>query len=172
MIEVRRWKDLSEEQRREIELEENLPRKDLTPIERSKTFDDLRKAVQKCLLENASALERQGKEGHSTDATEMEMHGHRWQPDAARRWMTCEKSNMARTSFTSVGSEADSPELLLRPSPATGHAAEMLDVYDPYLGYYAEKFPYKPLQWKMRSTLRAGLLGRLCGHISIYSIVV
>ena len=37
-------------------------------------------------------------------------------------------TNMARTSFTSVGSEADSPELLLRPSPATGHADEILDV--------------------------------------------
>jgi hypothetical protein len=34
---------------------------------------------------------------------------------------------MARTSFTSVGSEVDSPELLLRPSPARGHAAEILD---------------------------------------------
>jgi hypothetical protein len=36
--------------------------------------------------------------------------------------------NMARTSLTSVGSEADSPVPLLRPSPATGHAAEILDV--------------------------------------------
>jgi hypothetical protein len=35
---------------------------------------------------------------------------------------------MARTSFTSVGSEADSPESLLKPSPAMGHAAEILDV--------------------------------------------
>jgi hypothetical protein len=39
------------------------------------------------------------------------------------------------------------------------------------LGYYAEKFPYKPPQWKIRSTSHAGLSGRLCGNISIYSIV-
>jgi hypothetical protein len=47
-------------------------------------------------------------------------------------------SNMARTSFTSVGSEADSPEPLLRPSAAMGHDAEILDVLDPDLGYDAE----------------------------------
>ena len=72
---------------------------------------------------------------------------------------------MARASFTSVGNSADSPGPPLRPSPAPGHAAEILDVYDPYLGYYAEKFPYKPPQWKIRSTSRAGLSGRLCGNI-------
>jgi hypothetical protein len=48
------------------------------------------------------------------------------------------------TSLTSVGSLADSPAPPLRPSPATGHAAEILDGYDPYLGYNAEKFPYQP----------------------------
>jgi hypothetical protein len=37
-------------------------------------------------------------------------------------------TNMARTSFTSVGSSADSPEPPLAPSPAMGHAAEILDV--------------------------------------------
>ena len=37
-------------------------------------------------------------------------------------------AHMAKTSFTSVGSLADSPEPPLRPSPATGHAAEILDV--------------------------------------------
>jgi hypothetical protein len=35
---------------------------------------------------------------------------------------------MAKASFTPVGNSADSPEPLLRPSPATGHAAEILDV--------------------------------------------
>jgi hypothetical protein len=40
-----------------------------------------------------------------------------------------------------VGSEADSLAPLLRPSPATGHAAEILDVENPYLGYDAENFP-------------------------------
>jgi hypothetical protein len=66
---------------------------------------------------------------------------------------------MARTSFTYLGSEADSPEPLLGPSPATGHAAEILDVYNPYLGYDAEEFPYQPPQQKMRPTCRTGLLG-------------
>jgi hypothetical protein len=38
------------------------------------------------------------------------------------------KSAQEPTSFTSVGSSADSLELLLRWSLATGHAAEILDV--------------------------------------------
>jgi hypothetical protein len=54
-------------------------------------------------------------------------------------WMT----HMARTSFTPVGNSADSPELFLRPLPATGYAAEMLDGEDPKWGYDAEKFPYQ-----------------------------
>jgi probable HAF family extracellular repeat protein len=37
-------------------------------------------------------------------------------------------TNMATTPFTLVGNSADSPAPPLRPSPATGHAAEMLDV--------------------------------------------
>jgi hypothetical protein len=64
---------------------------------------------------------------------------------------------MAKTSFTSVGSEADSPEPFLRPSPATGHDAEMLEVSDPDLGYDAGKFPYQPPQRGMRRTCRTGL---------------
>jgi hypothetical protein len=36
--------------------------------------------------------------------------------------------NMARTSFTSVGSSADSSQPILRPWPATGHDAEMIEV--------------------------------------------
>jgi hypothetical protein len=35
---------------------------------------------------------------------------------------------LAKTSFTLVGNSADSPEPRLRPSPATGHAAEILEV--------------------------------------------
>jgi hypothetical protein len=69
-------------------------------------------------------------------------------------------ANRVTTPFTLVGNSADSPALFLRLSPATGHAAEILDVSDPCLGYDAEKFPYKPPQWKMRLTWRAGLLGR------------
>jgi hypothetical protein len=42
-----------------------------------------------------------------------------------------------------VGNAADSPEPLLRLSPATGHAADILDVYDPDLGDDAAKFPYQ-----------------------------
>jgi hypothetical protein len=38
---------------------------------------------------------------------------------------------MAKTSFTYLGSEAGSPEPLLRLSPATGREADMLDVSDP-----------------------------------------
>jgi hypothetical protein len=63
---------------------------------------------------------------------------------------------MAKTSLTSMGSSADSPARSLRLSPATGHAAELLDVSDPYVGYDAETCPYKPPQWKMRSTSRQG----------------
>jgi hypothetical protein len=45
---------------------------------------------------------------------------------------------MANTSFTSVGSAAGSPELILRPSPATGHDPEILAVSAPSFGYDAE----------------------------------
>ena len=44
----------------------------------------------------------------------------------------------ARTSWTLVGNSADSPEPLLRPSPATGHEAEILDVSDPCRPYSTE----------------------------------
>jgi hypothetical protein len=37
-------------------------------------------------------------------------------------------AKMARTSFTSVGSEADSPAPLLRPSPAMDHDPEKFEV--------------------------------------------
>jgi hypothetical protein len=50
---------------------------------------------------------------------------------------------MAKASFTWVGNFAGSPELFLRPLPATGYAAEILDGEDPDWGYDAEKFPYK-----------------------------
>jgi hypothetical protein len=45
---------------------------------------------------------------------------------------------MATTSATLVGHSADLPAPLLRPSRATGHAADILDVFDPDLGYDAE----------------------------------
>jgi hypothetical protein len=37
-------------------------------------------------------------------------------------------TNRVTTAFTPVGNSADSPERVLRPSPATGHDAEMLEV--------------------------------------------
>jgi hypothetical protein len=66
-------------------------------------------------------------------------------------------TNMANTSFTSVGHSADSPQPLLRPSPATGHHAEMLDVYDPDVGYEVETCPHRPPQRGMRPTRHPGL---------------
>jgi hypothetical protein len=42
------------------------------------------------------------------------------------------------TSLTSVGHEADSPERLLRPAPATGHEPDMLDADTPAVGDNAE----------------------------------
>jgi hypothetical protein len=80
-------------------------------------------------------------------------------------------TNRVRTSFTSVGSSADSPEPLLKPSPATDHDAEKLEVEDPDLGYDAENFPYKPPHRGIRPTFRAGLLRGLYGNISTDSIV-
>ena len=50
---------------------------------------------------------------------------------------------MAMTSCTPVGNCPDSPEPILRRSPATGHDAEILDVDDPDLGYDAEPYPYQ-----------------------------
>ena len=66
---------------------------------------------------------------------------------------------MARTAFTWVGICADSPEPILKPSPTTSHDAEILDTYDPNLGYDAETFPDNQAQRKMKSTSRLGLLG-------------
>lgn len=48
---------------------------------------------------------------------------------------------MATTSLTSVGNSAGSPDLIVRPSPATGHEADMLGVEDSDLVYDAETFP-------------------------------
>jgi hypothetical protein len=46
----------------------------------------------------------------------------------------------ASTSLTSVGNDTGSPEPVQRPSPATDHAAEILDVDAPYVDYNAEQF--------------------------------
>jgi hypothetical protein len=67
---------------------------------------------------------------------------------------------MATTPLTPVGHAADSPALFLRLSPATGHAADMLDVSEPCVGSDAETFPDQPPPWTMRWTRRAGRLGR------------
>jgi hypothetical protein len=68
--------------------------------------------------------------------------------------------NRVRTSLTPAGNCPDSPEPILRLSPATGHEAEILDVYDSYVGYDAETFPSQQPQRKMRSTSGAGPLER------------
>jgi hypothetical protein len=60
---------------------------------------------------------------------------------------------MATISYTLVGNSADSPEPLLRLSPATGHAADILDVSDPDVGDDAAKFPYQSPQQQMRSRI-------------------
>ena len=62
--------------------------------------------------------------------------------------MTLHSTHMPPTSFTLVGNSGDSPAPLLRPSPATGHVAEILNASDPDLGYDAAKWPYQqPQQW-------------------------
>ena len=65
---------------------------------------------------------------------------------------------MAMTSLTPVGHGPGSPDPILRPSPATGHEADILDVEDPDVGYDAETCPSQPPQWGMRPTSRAGLV--------------
>jgi hypothetical protein len=47
-------------------------------------------------------------------------------------------THVAKTSSTPVGNGTDSPEPILRPSPVTGHNAEILEVDDPDLGYDVE----------------------------------
>jgi hypothetical protein len=64
---------------------------------------------------------------------------------------------MATTSSTLVGNSADSHELVLRPSFATGHDADILDVSNPYLSDDAENIRQCSAR-TMRSTSRAGLL--------------
>ena len=44
--------------------------------------------------------------------------------------------------YALVGDSADSPEPIVKPSPATGHSAYKLEEENPYLCYYVEKFPY------------------------------
>jgi hypothetical protein len=68
---------------------------------------------------------------------------------------------MATTSLMSVGNAAESPEPILRPSPATGYHADILDVYDPDLGYDTENFLYQPPPQKRRATSRATPFGGL-----------
>ena len=53
----------------------------------------------------------------------------------------CDLPNRVKTSFTSVGTSADSREPLLRWSLATGHVADILDEYDQDVGYDPETFP-------------------------------
>jgi hypothetical protein len=61
-----------------------------------------------------------------------------------------------RRSWPCVGSAAGSPEPLLGPSPATGHDADMLDVYDPDVGDDADTCLYQPPQRGIQPTCRTG----------------
>jgi ParB-like chromosome segregation protein Spo0J len=60
MIEVRRVGELAEQERAIIEREENLHRKNLTPLERSQTTVRLAEAVGVQLRERAQNLDTQG----------------------------------------------------------------------------------------------------------------
>jgi hypothetical protein len=62
-------------------------------------------------------------------------------PCYALTLLQCTKTDDEPTSFTSVGNSADSREPLLRWSLATGHAADILEEYDPDVGYDPETFP-------------------------------
>jgi hypothetical protein len=46
-----------------------------------------------------------------------------------------------------------SPEPIPRPSPTTGHKTEILDVYNPNVGYNADQFPYQQPQRKLNPHL-------------------
>lgn len=68
-IEVRRWDGLNEAQKREIELEENTRRKDLTPYERSKWTVELNnQAAANDATELRSKLERNSVRGRPEEA--------------------------------------------------------------------------------------------------------
>lgn len=56
--------------------------------------------------------------------------------------MALTKNHDAPTSVTPPGNCPDSPEPILRPSPATGHEAEMLEQEDLDSGYDAATRPY------------------------------
>jgi hypothetical protein len=82
MIEVKTMGELTEEELRELELEENLHRKDLTQLERDKTLVALASAVKERLSRNASALEPQGPEGFPTSDVENPKGGRKPKPDS------------------------------------------------------------------------------------------
>jgi hypothetical protein len=69
-------------------------------------------------------------------------------------------ASMATISLTPVGHGADVPEPILRPSPATGHEADILDAEDPCVGYDADTVPSQQAQRARRSTSHVGLLER------------
>lgn len=60
-IPVTKLSELSEKQRREIELEENLQRKDLTAYEQARTITQLQKAAREAIEEEAALLPKTGK---------------------------------------------------------------------------------------------------------------
>jgi hypothetical protein len=67
---------------------------------------------------------------------------------------------MAMTALTLAGHSAGSSRPILRPLPAISHDAEILDVYDPDLGYDAENSPDKQNEREKRLICSAWLLAR------------
>lgn len=49
-IPARLYRDLTDDEKREIELEENVRRKDLTPVERSRNYVSLAETAERVLL--------------------------------------------------------------------------------------------------------------------------
>jgi uncharacterized glyoxalase superfamily protein PhnB len=69
-------------------------------------------------------------------------------------------THMAMTCVTLVENAAGLPEPLRRPSPATGHQADIPDVYGPSLGYDAEHLPFQSPNGRCDPPLAQGCEGR------------
>jgi hypothetical protein len=84
-IEVTTMGELTEEEQREIELEENLHRKDLTQLERDKTLLDLASAVKARLSRDGFPQSQPGPEEFSPPDGEKPTMGRRPLPDSQER---------------------------------------------------------------------------------------
>jgi hypothetical protein len=83
MHELQRWwGKATDEERAEIELEENIRRKDLTQLERDKSLVSLASAVKERLSRDASAQTGTGTEGFSASGAENPHGGRPPKPDS------------------------------------------------------------------------------------------